>query len=193
MTGPISSALKASAQHLMRASEGSYPATVDAAIDLLADALRRSNKVLVFGNGGSAADAEHICAELVGRFARRRAPMAAVALTTNSALLTAWSNDEAFDGIFARQVEALGRPGDVAWGLSTSGTSPNVVAAMERARALGLRTVAMTGDGGGALAGLCDVLMAAPASETPRVQEVHVATYHAICAELERRLSADSA
>ncbi len=192
MTGPISSALKASAQHLMRASEGSYPATVDAAIDLLADALRRSNKVLVFGNGGSAADAEHICAELVGRFAKTRAPMAALALTTNTALLTAWSNDVGFDGIFARQVEALGRPGDVAWGLSTSGRSPNVVAAMERARALGLRTIAMTGDGGGALAALCDVLIAAPASETPRVQEVHVATYHAICAELERRLSADS-
>ncbi len=193
MTSPISSALKASAQHLMRASEGSYPATVDSAIDLMAEALRRSNKLLVFGNGGSAADAEHICAELVGRFAKRRAPMAALALTTNAALLTAWSNDEGFEGLFARQVEALGRPGDVAWALSTSGTSPNVVAAMQRARSLGLRTIAMTGDGGGALAELCDVLMAVPAIETPRVQEVHLATYHAICAELERRLSAESA
>jgi D-sedoheptulose 7-phosphate isomerase len=192
MTSPISSALKASAEHLTRASEGPYPAAVDAAIDLLADALRRSNKLLVFGNGGSAADAEHICAELVGRFAMRRAPMAAVALTSNSALLTAWSNDEAFEGVFVRQIEALGRPGDVAWALSTSGTSPNVVAAMRRARVLGLRTIAMTGDGGGALAGLCDVLMAVPALETPRVQEVHLATYHAICAELERRSSAGS-
>jgi D-sedoheptulose 7-phosphate isomerase len=188
MTSPISSALKASAHHLMQASEGAYPANVETAIDLLVDALRRSNKLLVFGNGGSAADAEHICAELVGRFARSRAPMAALALTTNSSLLTAWSNDEAFDGIFARQIEALGQPGDVAWGISTSGTSPNVVMAMRRAKALGMRTVGMTGAGGGALVDLCDVLMAVPSSETPRVQEVHVATYHAICAELERRL-----
>lgn len=193
MTSPISDALKTSAHHLARASEGSYPATVDAAIDLLADALRRSNKLLVFGNGGSAADAEHICAELVGRFARSRAPMAALALTTNSALLTAWSNDEAFEGVFARQIEALGLPGDVAWGISTSGTSANVVSALRRAKALGMRTVGMTGDGGGALAGLCDVLMAVPSSETPRVQEVHLATYHAICEELERRLVAGPA
>lgn len=193
MTSPISTALQTSAHHLMRASEGAYPSTVDAAIDLLTDALRRSNKLLVFGNGGSAADAEHICAELVGRFARRRAPMAAIALTTNSALLTAWSNDEAFESIFVRQIEALGQPGDVAWGISTSGTSPNVVSALRRAKALGMRTVGMTGDGGGALAGLCDVLMAVPSVETPRVQEVHLATYHAICQELERRLAAEPA
>lgn len=192
MSGTIANALAASAQHLLRASEGTYPAAVEAAIDLITGALRGSHKVLVFGNGGSAADAEHICAELVGRFARRRAPIAALALTTNTALLTAWSNDEGYEGIFARQIEALGRPGDVAWCLSTSGTSPNVVAAMTRARALGLRTIAMTGNGGGAVAGLCDVLMAVPASETPRVQEVHLATYHAMCAELERRLSSDA-
>jgi D-sedoheptulose 7-phosphate isomerase len=184
----ISKALQTSALHLQRASEGSYPASVAAAIELLAEALMAGRKLLVFGNGGSAADAEHICAELVGRFVTARAPLAAIALTTNTPLLTAWSNDVGFDDLFARQIEALGHSGDVAWGISTSGSSANVVAGLARARATGLRTIGLTGAGAGRMREHCDVLMEAPAMETPRIQEIHLVTYHAICAELERRV-----
>lgn len=144
--------------------------------------------LLAFGNGGSSADAQHLCAELVGRFVRERRALPAIALTTNQALLTAWSNDYQFDDVFARQIEAFGRPGDVAFGISTSGNSPNVVNALKRARSLGLRTIGLTGAGGGAVAPHCDVLMAVPLTETPRIQEVHLVTYHALCAALEDRL-----
>lgn len=180
--------IRAAASNLRAASEGPYAASVDAAIDVLHAALASGRKLLVFGNGGSAADAEHLCAELVGRFGVERRPLAAIALTTNTALLTAWSNDYRFDDVFARQLEAIGQPGDVALGISTSGNSANVVNALSRARGLGLRTLGLTGRGGGALAPYCDVLMAVPLSETPRVQEVHLVTYHAICEVLEQRL-----
>jgi D-sedoheptulose 7-phosphate isomerase len=111
-----------------------------------------------------------------------------VALTTNQALLTAWSNDYQFDDIFARQIEGLGRPGDVAWGISTSGNSANVVNGLRRARELGLRTIGLSGSGGGRMAEHCDVLMAVPLQQTPRIQEVHLVTFHAICGALEQRL-----
>jgi D-sedoheptulose 7-phosphate isomerase len=176
------------AANLRRLSEAGFPASVDAAVDLLAAALASGHKLLAFGNGGSAADAQHLCAELVGRFAIERRPLAAIALTTNEALLTAWSNDYRFDDVFARQVEALGRPGDVALGITTSGNSPNVVNALARARELGLRTIGLTGAGGGNVAPHSDVLLAVPLTDTPRVQEAHLITYHAICAALEERL-----
>ena len=182
------SVIRATAENLRLLSEGSYPAAIDAAVDLLHDALSSGHTLFAFGNGGSAADAEHLCAELVGRFRYERAPLAAVALTTNQALLTAWSNDYRFDDVFARQVEALGRSGDVALGISTSGASANVVHALRRAREIGMRTVGLTGEGGGAVAQHCDVLLAAPLTETARIQEVHLVTYHAICAALEERL-----
>ena len=149
---------------------------------------RQGHKLLAFGNGGSSADAQHLCAELVGRFLIERRALPAIALTTNQALLTAWSNDHQFDDVFARQVEALGSAGDVALGISTSGNSANVVNALRRARAQGLKTVGLTGKGGGRMAEYCDVLMAVPLTETPRIQEVHLVTYHAICAALEERL-----
>jgi D-sedoheptulose 7-phosphate isomerase len=179
---------RAAADNLRAVSDGAYPAAIDSAVNLLHSALASGQKLLVCGNGGSAADAEHLCAELVGRFAMERAPLPAVALTTNTALLTAWSNDYRFDDVFARQIEALARPGDVALGISTSGNSTNVVNALRRARALGLKTIGLTGSGGGQLAPLCDVLLAVPLTETPRIQEVHLVTYHAICAALERRI-----
>lgn len=182
------SVIRATAENLRLLSESSYPAAIDAAVDLLHDALSSGHTLFAFGNGGSAADAEHLCAELVGRFRYERAPLAAVALTTNQALLTAWSNDYRFDDVFARQVEALGRSGDVALGISTSGASANVVHALRRAREIGMRTVGLTGEGGGAVAQHCDVLLAAPLTETARIQEVHLVTYHAICAALEERL-----
>jgi D-sedoheptulose 7-phosphate isomerase len=172
------------------AADASYLESIAAAVMLLQKALSTSNKLLVFGNGGSSADAEHVVAELVGRFGAKRRPLAAVALGVNHAFLTAWSNDYSFEEVFARQIEALGKPGDVAWAISTSGNSANVVKALERARALGLSTIGLTGEGGGKIAQLCDVLMAVPLAETPRIQEIHVVTYHAICAALEERLSA---
>lgn len=160
------------------------------AVEVLFEAFHSGRKLLVFGNGGSSADAQHLTAELVGRFIADRRPLPAIALTTNQAVLTAWSNDYSFDDVFARQVEALGQSGDVALGISTSGASTNVLQALTRARARGLRTIGMTGSGGGRMAPLCDVLLAAPLSSTARVQEVHLVTYHAMCAALDARFAA---
>lgn len=171
------------------AADAAYLESVEAAVATLAEAFTSSRKLLVFGNGGSAADAEHVVAELVGRYGVKRQPLAAIALGANNALVTAWSNDYSFDEVFARQVEALGQPGDVAWGISTSGNSPNVVNALQKARAVGLRTIGLTGKTGGNIAALCDVLMAVPLTDTPRIQEMHVVTYHGICAALDERLS----
>jgi D-sedoheptulose 7-phosphate isomerase len=165
-----------------------FQASIGQAIDLLSDALQADRRVFVFGNGGSAADALHIAAELVGRFSFERPPLPVVALTANQAVLTAWSNDHGFESVFARQIEALGRAGDVAWGLTTSGNSQNVVLGLRRARQLGLRTLGLTGGSGGAVSEHCDVLVRPPVVNTPRVQEVHVVAYHAICAALEVRL-----
>jgi D-sedoheptulose 7-phosphate isomerase len=176
------------AANLLEISNTGYGASVAAAVELLAERFRAGNKLLIFGNGGSAADAEHICAELVGRFQRERSGLPALALPSNGAVLTAWSNDYGFDAVFERQIGALGVPGDVAWGISTSGNSPNVVNGLRAARGRGLRTVGLTGATGGGMAAFCDVLIAAPAAATPRIQEIHLITYHAICAEVENIL-----
>ena len=178
-----------SAANLARVADSGYIDEIAQVVDLLEQAFRAGRKLLVFGNGGSSADAQHLSAELVGRFVMERRALPAIALTTNQAVLTAWSNDYSFDDVFARQVEALGVAGDVAWGITTSGTSRNVLNALERARGLGLRTVALTGEGGEPLRKRCDVLLAVPLSETARIQEVHLVTYHAVCAELERRMA----
>lgn len=188
MNVSVAEIFRTTSQNLQAASEGEYLAAVDRAVDLLATAFQESRTLLIFGNGGSSADAEHLCAELVGRFSIDRPPLAAVALSTNPAFLTAWGNDAGFDDVFARQIDALGRPGDVALAISTSGNSRNVIAGLLRARARGLRTVGLTGREGGEMRRHCDVCMAAPCVETPRVQEIHVVTYHAICAALEERL-----
>ena len=169
-------------------ADSAYVDSIAAAVDVIDDAFGKGHKLLAFGNGGLSADAQHLTAELVGRFAAERRALPAIALTTNQALLTAWSNDYSFADVFARQVEALGLPGDVALGISTSGRSANVVSAMRRARELGLRTVGLTGEGGGAMTNVADVLLAVPLTETARIQEVHLVTYHAICAALEDRM-----
>jgi D-sedoheptulose 7-phosphate isomerase len=176
------------AANMATVAASSYIDGIERAAALLFAAFDSGRTLLVFGNGGSAADAHHLTAELVGRFAADRPPLAAVALTANEALLTAWSNDHAFEDVFARQIEALGRPGDVALGISTSGRSANVVRGLQRARDRGLKTIALTGEGGGELAAWSDVLLAVPLTATARVQEVHVVTYHAICSALETRL-----
>jgi D-sedoheptulose 7-phosphate isomerase len=170
-----------------------YIEAIERATELLFEAFQSGRKLLVFGNGGSSADAQHLTAELVGRFMVDRRPLPAIALTTNQAVLTAWSNDHDFADVFARQVEALGSPGDVALGISTSGESANVINGLKRARACGLKTIALTGEGGGHLGDWSDVLLAVPLDSTARVQEVHLVTYHAICGALEARLLRDGA
>ena len=177
------------AANMAALAESPYIDAIERAADVLFQAFEAEHTLLVFGNGGSAADAQHLTAELIGRFRAERRGLPAVALTANQAMLTAWSNDRSFDEVFVRQIEALGRPGDVALGISTSGTSKNVVRAMARARELGLRTIGMTGAGGGQVAEWCDVLLAVPFTDTPRVQDVHLVTYHAICAALDARLT----
>ena len=130
----------------------------------------------------------HICAELVGRFLKERRALAAIALNTDPVILTAWSNDYSYESVFARQVEALAKPGDIVWGISTSGNSKNVLAALKTARELGASTMALTGQGGGAIAEYADVLLAVPLSVTARIQEVHTVTYHIICEAVEAAL-----
>jgi D-sedoheptulose 7-phosphate isomerase len=144
--------------------------------------------VLLFGNGGSAADAQHMAAELVGRFARERRALAAIALATDTSVLTSIGNDYGFDRVFARQVEALGRPGDVAIGISTSGGSANVVKALEAARARGLRTIAITGRDGGSVGAAAEIHVNVPDGSTARVQEVHRTLIHVMCELVERAL-----
>lgn len=187
MSAEVADLFRQVASNMSRVAESSYVEAVDRATDLLYESFAAGQKLLVFGNGGSSADAQHLTAELVGRFALDRKALPAIALTTNQAILTAWSNDHSFADVFARQIEALGAPGDVAWGISTSGTSPNIVNGLRRARERGLRTIGMTGQGGD-VAELCDVLLAVPLNSTARIQEVHLVTYHGICAALERRL-----
>lgn len=152
------------------------------------DTCAAGGKVLAFGNGGSATDAQHLAAELVGRFERHRRPLPAVALTADSGVLTSVANDEAFDRVFARQIEGLGRSGDLAFGISTSGASPNVVAALETARARQLRTVALTGRSGGRAGAVADIHINVPDTSAARVQEVHRTLIHAICRIVEETL-----
>jgi phosphoheptose isomerase len=156
------------------------------AATLIATALDGGGKLLVLGNGGSAADAQHVAAELVGRFERVRRPMAAIALTADSSVMTSVANDQGYDAVFVRQVEALGRSGDVVLAISTSGRSSNVVAALRTARQLGLKTIALTGGNGGDAGSLCDVHVNVPAENTARVQEVHRTLLHAICGLVEQ-------
>jgi phosphoheptose isomerase len=162
---------------------------VVAAAAAIAGALGTGGKLLVFGNGGSAADAQHTAAELVGRFEREREALAAVALGADTSVLTSVANDESFDRVFARQIEALGRPGDVALAISTSGRSPNVVAALRAAAARVLRTIALTGRDGGPAGAAAEIHVNVPSASTPRVQEVHRTLLHIVCDLVERTMA----
>jgi D-sedoheptulose 7-phosphate isomerase len=150
--------------------------------------LKAGHKLLVFGNGGSAADAQHLSAELVGRFQKERAALPAIALTVDTSIVTSIANDYSYKQVFARQIEALGRPGDVAFGISTSGESPNVVAALQTARARGLRTVALTGRDGGSVGAAAEMHVNVPDQNTARVQEVHRTLLHVMCEVIESDL-----
>ena len=167
--------------------EGHVDLVVRAA-EAVAAALRAGGKVLLFGNGGSAADAQHIAAELVNRFLIERRALPAIALTTDSSVMTSISNDRDYAEVFARQVEALGRPGDVAIGISTSGTAASVVRGIEAASNVPMCTVAFTGGDGGKLAGLVDYTFVVPSRSTPRIQEVHATLGHVLCQLVEAAL-----
>lgn len=155
----------------------------------MAEALRGGGKILAFGNGGSAADAQHLAGELVGRYLKDRPGLPALALTTDPSVVTAISNDLGFEAVFRRQVEAHGRPGDVAIGISTSGRSPNVIEGLKAARERGLLTVGLSGEGGGSLSGLVDYLVDVPHRDTPRIQEIHAIVVHILCQIVEETLA----
>src|SRR5580693_2938774 len=155
---------------------------------ILERGLRRGGKLLLFGNGGSAADAQHIAAELIVRYHTNRAAISAMALTTDPSAVTACANDIGFDAIFERQIAGLGRVNDIAFGISTSGKSANVLRGLRQARVMGLQTVGLTGGQGGDMRGSCDALIVVPSTVTARIQEMHITIGHMLCKALEQRL-----
>lgn len=163
------------------------PAIADLA-RLTADALAAGSKLLIMGNGGSAADSQHFAAEIVGRFKMERRGLPAIALTTDTSILTAIGNDYGFDAIFSRQVEALADPDDVVIGFSTSGNSPNVLKALNLARERGCRTVGLLGRDGGSIKSACDLPLVVPSADTPRIQEAHITIIHIVCDLVEKKL-----
>jgi len=162
--------------------------TLNKIVQVMRKCLAEGNKVLLFGNGGSAADSQHIAAELVSKFLRDRKALPAIALTTDTSILTSVANDYSFEEVFARQIEALGRMGDVAVAISTSGNSPNILQAVRLAKEKGLITIGLTGLDGGKLKSAVDICFHAPSKHTPRIQEVHITVAHAICDILEQEL-----
>jgi D-sedoheptulose 7-phosphate isomerase len=178
-----------SAKVLDRAREAWSEDLVAGALRACTTALREGKTVLVCGNGGSAADAMHLTAELVGCFLMRRQALNVICLSSNPAFLTAWANDYTYDMVFSRQVEAYGEPGAVLIGISTSGNSENVVKAFERARAMSMKTIALTGEGGGKLGALSDYLFAVPSCSTPLIQQAHICLYHYLCGAIEEELA----
>ena len=165
-------------------AEKILPAAVAEGVIAMTDCLRSGGKVMACGNGGSAADAQHFAAELIGRFERERQELAAIALTTDSSILTAVGNDYSYDEVFSKQVRGLGKPGDILLGISTSGNSKNVVKAIEAAKKIGMKIIALTGNGGGKIAAVLDsgdIHLCAPSTRTARIQETHLVLLHSLC------------
>jgi D-sedoheptulose 7-phosphate isomerase len=191
---PIAAHLERSLAALQRtAQDAALLATARQIAATVIAALRSGNKLLVIGNGGSAADAQHIAAEIVGRYKQERPAYAAIALTTDTSALTAIANDYGFEQVFARQIEGLGQRGDVLVALSTSGRSPNILAALRTARERGLVTIGFTGGQGKALGALCDHLLVSPSDDTPIVQQIHLTVAHGLCDEIEQALMREAA
>jgi D-sedoheptulose 7-phosphate isomerase len=157
-------------------------------IEVLTAALKAGNKIMIFGNGGSAADAQHLAAEFINRFIIERPPLPAIALTTDTSVITSIGNDYDFSEIFAKQIRALGQPGDVAWGISTSGNSQNVLKGLEQAKKMGLITLAFTGKDGGSIAQIVDYSLNVSSNSTARIQETHITIGHAICELVDIKL-----
>jgi D-sedoheptulose 7-phosphate isomerase len=176
------------AQESSQIKEQFFRENVDAIVEIvhaITNSLRQGDKILIFGNGGSAADAQHIAAEFVNRFLLDRTPLPAIALTTDTSILTSISNDMGFSLIFARQIEALGNKGDIAWGITTSGRSPNMIEGFRKAREMGLATIALTGKDGGEALRMADYGLNVDSPSTPRIQEVHITVGHIICELVE--------
>jgi D-sedoheptulose 7-phosphate isomerase len=161
---------------------------IEKAAQIMIDALKAGNKIMFFGNGGSAADSQHLAAELIGRYRKERKSLPAVALTTDTSILTAVGNDYGFDIIFSRQIEGLARPGDVAFGISTSGNSSNVIKGMEKAKENKCRTIGLLGCGGGKIAKSVDAAIIVPSQITPRIQENHITIGHILCQLIEQEI-----
>ena len=159
-----------------------------AVVEAVTAALKAGNKILLFGNGGSAADAQHLAAEFVNRFVIERPPLPAIALTTDTSIITSIGNDYDFSEIFSKQIRAIGQKGDIAWGMSTSGTSANVVKALEAAKKIGMVTIGLTGRDGGDVARIVDHALNVSSTSTPRIQEVHITVGHVICEMVDFKL-----
>jgi len=157
-------------------------------VETITEALKGEKKILIFGNGGSAADAQHLAAEFINRFTIERPPLPAIALSTDTSVLTSIANDYDFSDVFAKQIRALGHEGDIAWGISTSGSSPNVVKALEDAKKRGMITIALTGRDGGKMASIADYHLNVASNSVPRIQEVHITVGHVICEMIDYKL-----
>ena len=179
-------------QESIRVKEETLHANLDSilkAAEEMIKTLSNDGKIMFMGNGGSAADSQHIAAELIGRFQKERRSLPAIALTTDSSILTSLGNDYSYDIVFARQIEGLGRRGDIVVAISTSGNSKNVIEGVKKAKTMGIKTIALTGCGGGKLAGLCDINLIVPSNKTARIQESHMCLYHTICELVENHFS----
>ena len=184
----ITKRLEESAQ-VKRAIAESNISEIEHIVNLIITAYKTGGKVVLFGNGGSAADAQHLAGELVGKFMLERQALPAIALTTNTSTLTAMANDRGYETVFSRQVEALVNEKDVVIGISTSGNSPNVIEAMKAAKIKGAKTIGLTGSNGGKLAEVADLVLTVPSDSTPRIQEAHITIGHVVCELVERELS----
>ncbi len=184
----ISDYLKESANNMAKAADHGLDAAMAQTVEVISQALKQEKGFLVCGNGGSASDAMHIAGELVARFLKERKGYKCIALGANTAQLTAWANDYDYESAFAREVEAYGEKGGVILGISTSGNSANVTKAFEKARELGMTTISLTGQGGGKMAELSDILLDVPLASTARIQEVHINLYHYLCARIEEEV-----
>jgi D-sedoheptulose 7-phosphate isomerase len=189
MSHSITEYLLQSADVVRLASSHVQAQVMERAVSLCVEALRSGKPILVCGNGGSASDAMHIAGELVARFLKERKGLNCICLSSNPAMLTAWSNDYDYESVFARQVEAYGCEGAVLIGLSTSGNSKNVLQACEKAKAMGMSVIGFTGQGGAKMAACCDVLLDAPSTFTPMIQQVHICLYHYLCEKVEEQMS----
>jgi D-sedoheptulose 7-phosphate isomerase len=187
MDSMISKRFKESGEVKARFLKENLPKMLEV-IKLVSQSFEGGNKLLLFGNGGSAADAQHIAAEFVNRYIIDRPPLPAIALTTDTSVLTSVSNDSSFNEIFSKQIKALGKEGDVAIGISTSGNSPNIVKALEVAKEMGIKTIALAGNDGGTMAKIADVSLIVPSGSTPRIQETHILIGHILCEMVEHQL-----
>ena len=183
-------------EEIFSESRGVQEATVkknltamETAVAAIVHGLQQGGKIIIFGNGGSAADSQHMAAELIGRFQKERKSFPAIALTTDTSALTALGNDYGFEKVFVRQLEGLGRTGDVAIGISTSGNSANVIAALKLAKSLGIKTISLTGNNGGKMAGITDINIDVPSNVTARIQEAHTCVIHCLCELVEAKLA----